>query len=77
MQIYGDAAFSQPNIVLILTDDQDSELQGASHMPSVRRLLSDKGLKLLNSFVANPLCCPSRLVILEAFQFFIYHIVRK
>jgi N-acetylglucosamine-6-sulfatase len=51
----------QPNIVLILTDDQRyDELS----MPSVQSSLIDKGVKFSNGFVVDPLCCPSRATIL-------------
>ncbi|MFL5736274.1 MAG: sulfatase-like hydrolase/transferase [Actinomycetota bacterium] len=51
----------QPNIVLILTDDQRyDELS----MPGVRSALMDKGVTFSNGFVVDPLCCPSRATIL-------------
>jgi N-acetylglucosamine-6-sulfatase len=51
----------QPNIVLILTDDQRyDELS----MPNVRSALMQKGVTFSNGFVVNPLCCPSRATIL-------------
>ena len=52
---------SQPNIVLILTDDQRyDELS----MPTVQSQLIDKGTTFTNGFVVDPLCCPSRTTIL-------------
>ena len=51
----------QPNIVLILTDDQRyDELS----MPTVQSQLIDKGTTFTNGFVVDPLCCPSRTAIL-------------
>src|SRR5436190_1532459 len=51
----------QPNIVLILTDDQRwDELS----MPGVQSALMDKGVTFSNGFVVDPLCCPSRATIL-------------
>jgi arylsulfatase A-like enzyme len=51
----------QPNIVLILTDDQRyDELS----MPSLHKALIDKGVNFSNGFVVDPLCCPSRATIL-------------
>ncbi|KAF2368478.1 Sulfatase N-terminal [Trinorchestia longiramus] len=55
---------SRPNIVLVLTDDQDVVLSGAQHMPWVHQLLLEEGTVLSNAFVASPLCCPSRSSIL-------------
>ncbi|MFL5766622.1 MAG: sulfatase-like hydrolase/transferase [Actinomycetota bacterium] len=52
----------QPNIVLILTDDQ--RFDELDHMPIVQSQLIDKGTKFSNGYVVNPLCCPSRTTIL-------------
>ncbi|MEX0991170.1 MAG: sulfatase [Actinomycetota bacterium] len=48
----------QPSIVLIVTDDQRWDTLWA--MPRVQELLVDQGLTFQNSFVVNPVCCPSR-----------------
>jgi N-acetylglucosamine-6-sulfatase len=53
----------RPNVVLILTDDQ--ELETMRYMPNVRRLLADEGVTFENAFVTDPLCCPSRATILR------------
>jgi N-acetylglucosamine-6-sulfatase len=52
----------QPNIVLILTDDQrtDSLLQ----MPAVKSLLVDRGTRYTHAFIPTSICCPSRSAIL-------------
>ncbi|XP_063595975.1 N-acetylglucosamine-6-sulfatase-like isoform X1 [Penaeus indicus] len=55
---------TQPNFVLILTDDQDVVLDGMLPMANVKKLIAREGLTLSNSFVASPLCCPSRSSIL-------------
>src|SRR5262249_61687527 len=49
---------AKPNIIFILTDDQD--LETLAHMPRVQALLVKQGLTFKNAFVATPLCCPSR-----------------
>jgi N-acetylglucosamine-6-sulfatase len=54
----GVAGEDPPSIVLILTDDQRWDTLWA--MPMVRRHLVDRGIEFTNSFVVNPLCCPSR-----------------
>jgi arylsulfatase A-like enzyme len=57
------AATTRPNILLILTDDiapSDSLLA----MPTVQSEIVQKGILFDNSFVTNPLCCPSRATIL-------------
>src|SRR5262249_13857570 len=53
---------AKPNIIFILTDDQD--LESLAHMPRVQALLVKQGLTFKNAFVATPLCCPSRASIL-------------
>jgi N-acetylglucosamine-6-sulfatase len=53
---------SQPNVVLIVTDDQRWDSLFA--MPNVRRLLMAKGVTFTNAFVTTSYCCPSRASIL-------------
>jgi N-acetylglucosamine-6-sulfatase len=52
----------QPNIVLIVSDDQ--RYDELSHMPTLQSQLVDQGVSFSNAFVSNPLCCPSRVSIL-------------
>jgi N-acetylglucosamine-6-sulfatase len=56
------ATTTRTNIVVILTDDQRWDTLWS--MPNVRRLLVGHGVTFANSFVSNPLCCPSRATIL-------------
>ncbi|MGH3023385.1 MAG: sulfatase family protein [Gaiellaceae bacterium] len=56
------AAQAQPNVVLIVTDDQRWET--LQHMPVVQSELVGKGVLFENAFAVNPLCCPSRASIL-------------
>jgi N-acetylglucosamine-6-sulfatase len=51
-------AVSQPNILVIMTDDQTVE--SIRVMRNVRHLLIEKGTTFDNSFTSFPLCCPSR-----------------
>ena len=53
-------AGSKPNIVWVLTDDQDVELGGLTPMPNARRLLGDEGAVGEAAYVVTPICCPSR-----------------
>ena len=48
-----------PNIVLILTDDQDLLLDSMDAMPQVNALLAKRGTTFSNFFVNLPLCCPA------------------
>ena len=53
----------KPNIVFILTDDQD--VRSLAYMPRVKSQLIDRGTIFENAFVTDPLCCPSRATILR------------
>lgn len=57
----------RPNIVVIMSDDQDYRMMydvkrkdGSPLMPAVQSLIADKGVTFSNSYVAHGLCCPSR-----------------
>jgi len=54
----------KPNIVLILTDDQDATLGGAEPLEQGKKLLVDKGAEFVNAYATTPICCPSRASIL-------------
>ncbi|MCW2819398.1 MAG: hypothetical protein JWR42_2185 [Marmoricola sp.] len=47
-----------PNVLVIETDDMG--VDDLRWMPSVRRLVQDRGLTFEDSFAPYPLCCPSR-----------------
>ena len=62
-------AATPPNIIFILTDDQDQVLggsfpttapDGATPMPQTRELLQARGAMATNAFIHTPVCCPSR-----------------
>jgi N-acetylglucosamine-6-sulfatase len=59
------AAEASPNIILILTDDQDVQLASGDYMPRVKKLLVEQGVSFTNFFVPLSLCCPSRTTILR------------
>jgi N-acetylglucosamine-6-sulfatase len=48
-----------PNIVFILTDDQD--LPSLAQMPQVKALLTEQGMRFDRHYVSLSLCCPSRV----------------
>jgi len=60
----------KPNIVFILTDDQDTRLSGSSDtydkfgsleaMPFTKQHFIEGGAHFSNAFVNTPICCPSR-----------------
>jgi N-acetylglucosamine-6-sulfatase len=53
---------AQPNIVFIMSDDQDIETM--QYMPRVQLLLGAQGATFENSFVTEPQCCPSNVTML-------------
>ena len=52
------SAAAQPNIILIVTDDQ--RVESIPQLATVQSELVAKGVRFPNSFTANPNCCPSR-----------------
>ncbi|XP_045124290.1 extracellular sulfatase Sulf-1-like isoform X2 [Portunus trituberculatus] len=50
----------RPNIVLIMTDDQDVELGSLNYMPYLMEQLRDRGAYFPNAYCSTPICCPSR-----------------
>lgn len=60
-----DSDSSKPNIILLITDDQDVVLGGLDQMPILKRLLMERGTTFHNAFVHTPICCPSRMSIMS------------
>src|ERR687890_550624 len=56
------AAGAKPNIILVVTDDQEVAL--VDKMPRVKKLLGEGGTSFTHAFYNDPLCCPSRATIL-------------
>ncbi|KAJ3384738.1 hypothetical protein HDU84_002677 [Entophlyctis sp. JEL0112] len=55
----------QPNIIFILTDDQDLHMNSLDYMPLVKKHLVDKGTQFVNHSTTTAICCPSRVSILK------------
>jgi arylsulfatase A-like enzyme len=59
----GQKAAERPNIVFILTDDEDFKVH--TYLPKVRAVLADRGAVFDNYFVTYSFCCPSRATALR------------
>lgn len=55
---------NKPNILFILTDDQDVLLGSSERdvMPKLHSLVAEQGIRGTNMFANVPVCCPSRSV---------------
>jgi N-acetylglucosamine-6-sulfatase len=53
-----------PNIVVVVTDDQTDAGFNQRTMPATWRLLAKKGSRFTTSYVTTPACCPSRATFL-------------
>ncbi|KAL2018715.1 hypothetical protein VTK56DRAFT_421 [Thermocarpiscus australiensis] len=51
----------KPNIVFILTDDQDLHLQSLDYLPLIKKNLIDKGTLYKRHYCTTAICCPARV----------------
>lgn len=58
----------RPNIIMIMTDDQDRRLGSTDYMTSLHRLLIDQGTEFTNHYTTQALCCPARSSFLRGQQ---------
>ncbi|KAL7938806.1 alkaline-phosphatase-like protein [Trichoderma chlorosporum] len=59
--LQADAASSRPNIVFILTDDQDNHMGSLQHMSSLQKHLVHQGTTFERHYCSTAICCPSRV----------------
>ncbi|UPL03060.1 hypothetical protein LCI18_013994 [Fusarium solani-melongenae] len=59
------AAHSKPNIIVLLTDDQDIRLNSLDYQGVLQRELSQQGVTFVNHHVTTAVCCPSRATLLR------------
>ncbi|XP_044136420.1 N-acetylglucosamine-6-sulfatase [Bufo gargarizans] len=67
----------RPNVVLILTDDQDVSLGGMTPLTKTKALIADLGVTFTNAYVGSALCCPSRASILSGRYPHNHHVVNN
>ena len=53
---FGLARSDRPNVVFILTDDQDTHMTGLEHMPLTQRYLVDHGTTFNRHYCTGSLC---------------------
>lgn len=51
------------NIIIVLTDDQDLQLDSVSYMPLLQKHIIDEGTSYTNHFTSTAICCPSRVAL--------------
>lgn len=54
---------TRPNILFILTDDQDVHMDSLFYMPYLQKHLVSEGLTFRKHFCTVALCCPARAVL--------------
>ncbi|EXA35193.1 hypothetical protein FOVG_13954 [Fusarium oxysporum f. sp. pisi HDV247] len=55
---------SKPNIIFILTDDQDVHMQSMDYMPLLKKYIADEGTLYQRHYCTTAICCPARVSIL-------------
>ena len=54
----------KPNIIMIISDDQDLLMRSLDFQPNVQKLLRDKGASFERHYCTIAQCCPSRVSLL-------------
>ena len=53
----------RPNIVVILTDDQDLHMDSVNYMPLLKKHIIDHGTFYKRHYCSTAICCPSRVTL--------------
>ncbi|KAI1438530.1 alkaline-phosphatase-like protein [Xylaria sp. CBS 124048] len=61
--LHRDVAPRRPNVVFVLTDDQDMRLHSLQYMPFVRKHLIEQGTLFSKHYCTTAICCPSRVTL--------------
>ncbi|KAJ3398554.1 hypothetical protein HDU80_008798 [Chytriomyces hyalinus] len=56
---------AKPNIILLLSDDQDAGMNSLDYMPILQKYLAQEGTTFENHYTTTAICCPSRVSILK------------
>lgn len=59
----GDSS-SKPNIILVLTDDQDMHMNSLDYGPLIKKHLIDEGTLFKRHYCTTAVCCPARATLL-------------
>ncbi|KAI1171766.1 Arylsulphatase [Nemania sp. FL0916] len=62
-QVQSSSSVKRPNIVFILSDDQDLEMGSVDYMPLLGKHLKAKGTSYERHYCTTALCCPARATI--------------
>ena len=54
-------AAARPNIIVVLTDDQDAQMNSIDYMPLLQKHLVDQGTTFTKHYCTIAICCPSRV----------------
>lgn len=60
----GALASGKPNIIMVLTDDQDVHMHSLDYMPFVQKYLINEGTTFTRHYCTIAVCCPSRASLL-------------
>jgi hypothetical protein len=54
---------TKPNIIFLLTDDQDLHLDSLNYMPLLKKHLLDQGTFYTKHYCTIAICCPARVTL--------------